>query len=219
MSDTNIPTNIAEALVSPSAYAGDEIFNAYRWLRANNPLGVAQPDFYMVPHVMPFWQNFLKGAIGMWCTHMLVLAISLAMSTYFSSVISFIGTIYLYLCGTSLDYMREIAEGRLDGGGPAEAAVRISRGLPVAARFDEATPTNTVIKSFDQLFSWWIGRIISMFPDVNRHDLHLYVANGFDISWTNVLFIDNLLPLVGYLLPWSILAYYLMKMRETANPT
>ncbi len=182
-------------------------------------LGVAQPDFYMVPHVMPFWQNFLKGAIGMWCTHMLVLAIALAMSTYFSSVISFIGTIFLYLCGMSLDYMREIAEGRLDGGGPTEAAVRITRGLPVAARFDEATPTNTVIKSLDQIFSWWIGRIMNMFPDVNRHDLHLYVANGFDISWVDVLFVDNLLPMAAYLLPWAILAYYLMKMRETANPT
>ncbi|MSU77339.1 MAG: ABC transporter permease [Gemmataceae bacterium] len=182
-------------------------------------LGVAQADFYMVPHVMPFWQNFLKGTIGMWCTHMLVLAIALAMSTYFSSVISFIATIFLYLCGMSLDYMREIAEGRLDGGGPAESAIRITKGLPVAARFDEATPMNTVIKTLDQLFSWWIGRIISMFPDVGRHDLHLYVANGFDIGWIDVLLVDNLLPLGGYLLPWAVLAYYLMKMRETANPT
>ena len=46
-----------------------------------------------------------------------------------------------------------------------------------------------------------------------------YVANGFDVPFTGVLVIDNLLPLLGYLLPWAIVAYYLMKYREIANPT
>ncbi|MBS0386035.1 MAG: cytochrome P450 [Proteobacteria bacterium] len=50
MSDTSIPNHIAETLVSPAAYAGDEIYDAYRWLRANNPLGVAEPEGYE-----PFW--------------------------------------------------------------------------------------------------------------------------------------------------------------------
>ncbi len=50
MSDTHIPGNIAETLVSPSAYASNEIFDAYTWLRANNPLGVAHPEKHD-----PFW--------------------------------------------------------------------------------------------------------------------------------------------------------------------
>jgi hypothetical protein len=46
-----------------------------------------------------------------------------------------------------------------------------------------------------------------------------YVAEGFNIPWGDVLFLDTFLPLVGYLLPWAILAFYLMKFREVANPT
>ena len=50
MSDNTIPADIAATLVNSSAYASNEIFDAYRWLRANNPLGVAHPEKHD-----PFW--------------------------------------------------------------------------------------------------------------------------------------------------------------------
>ena len=37
-----IPGAIAQSLVTPAAYATDEIHEAYRWLRENEPLGVAE---------------------------------------------------------------------------------------------------------------------------------------------------------------------------------
>ena len=45
-----------------------------------------------------------------------------------------------------------------------------------------------------------------LLPDVERYDLHNYVANGFDISWTQVILADNFLPLIAYLVPWALLA-------------
>src|SRR5262245_1975994 len=50
MSDLRLPDHIAATLVSSSAYASNEIFDAYAWLRANNPLGVAHPEKHD-----PFW--------------------------------------------------------------------------------------------------------------------------------------------------------------------
>lgn len=49
-SQTAIPDALAQTLVDPSAYADGRIFDTYAWLRANNPLGVAQPEGYD-----PFW--------------------------------------------------------------------------------------------------------------------------------------------------------------------
>jgi cytochrome P450 len=46
MTETIIPNAIAETLVEPSAYASNRIFEAYAWLRANNPLGVAEIEGY-----------------------------------------------------------------------------------------------------------------------------------------------------------------------------
>jgi len=50
MSDLKLPNDIAQTLVSPAAYATDALFDTYRWMRANNPLGVAEPEGFD-----PFW--------------------------------------------------------------------------------------------------------------------------------------------------------------------
>ncbi len=45
-----IPQEVAETIVDPKAYADGRIYESYAWLRANFPLGVAQPAGYD-----PFW--------------------------------------------------------------------------------------------------------------------------------------------------------------------
>jgi cytochrome P450 len=49
-SNLDIPADIAATLVNPAAYADHRIHDSYRWLRANNPLGVARPEKFD-----PFW--------------------------------------------------------------------------------------------------------------------------------------------------------------------
>ena len=48
--DLDIPENLARALVTPRSYATGETTEAHRWLRANNPLGVARLEGFD-----PFW--------------------------------------------------------------------------------------------------------------------------------------------------------------------
>src|SRR3981189_1729897 len=48
--NVEIPADIAAMLVDPAAYADHRIHDSYRWLRANNPLGVARPENFD-----PFW--------------------------------------------------------------------------------------------------------------------------------------------------------------------
>ncbi len=48
--DHRIPKDVAEVLGAPAAYADGRIHEAYRWLRANEPLGVAE-----IEGVDPFW--------------------------------------------------------------------------------------------------------------------------------------------------------------------
>lgn len=49
-SNVTIPVEHAKRLVDPAVYATEQLFDTYTWLRANNPLGVAQIDGYD-----PFW--------------------------------------------------------------------------------------------------------------------------------------------------------------------
>jgi cytochrome P450 len=48
--DSLIPVEFSAKLTDPSVYASDELFEIYAWLRANNPLGIAQVESYD-----PFW--------------------------------------------------------------------------------------------------------------------------------------------------------------------
>ena len=70
----------------------------------------------------------------------------------------------------------------------------------------------------DALYQWWLRLIINLIPDVSQYYPKDYVANGFDITWGTLLFLNYILPVAGYLLPWILLGYYLMKSREIANP-
>jgi cytochrome P450 len=48
--DHRIPKDVAEVLGTPTAYADGRIYQAYKWLRTNEPLGVAK-----IEGVDPFW--------------------------------------------------------------------------------------------------------------------------------------------------------------------
>ena len=48
--EIDLPADIAATLVDPAAYADHRLHDAYRWLRANNPLGIARVEGFD-----PFW--------------------------------------------------------------------------------------------------------------------------------------------------------------------
>jgi hypothetical protein len=183
---------------------------------AAQKLGVAKRDLYVLAAEGPFWANFFKGIFGMWCTVMLILGIAVAASTYLSGIISFLVTMFLLGMGFFKDYIQEIASGAI--GGPMDSLVRLVTRRQTSNPLD-ASPTTSLINTVDDIYRVFMKGFLNIIPDVDRFDLHLYVANGFDISWMPVLLLDNLLPLLAYLVPCGVLAYYLMEFREVANPT
>ncbi len=180
-------------------------------------LGVAQRDLFILAAERGFYANFLKGLVGLWFGTLLVLGIAICCSTYLSGVISLLCTMFLLMAGYFTPSIEQIANNQSVGGGPAEAFSRIVNRNNMVAPLDD-TATTTVIKGVDEISRWLLRRVLTLIPDASRYDLHPYVANGFDVSPTTVLFADNFLPLIGYLIPWFVLAFYLINYREIANP-
>lgn len=186
-------------------------------ITATDMLGVARNDAYILAAERPFWLNFFKGIFGMWCVMMLVLGIAVTCSTYLSGVISWLCAIFLCLAGAFAADIQALAENKVGGGGPAEAAYRVLRGTPESVALDNS-PSSTLLLASDEVYRWWLRRVITLIPDVNRYDLTHYVANGFDIPLGEVLS-NMLFPLLGYLIPCAVFAFYMMRFREIANPT
>jgi ABC-type transport system involved in multi-copper enzyme maturation permease subunit len=163
-----------------------------------------------------FALNFYKGTFGLWLRLCLVIGLSVALSTYLSGVITLLVTGVLYLGGMTIEFLQSLALGKSEGGGPMEALVRLANRQVGLIPLEDTTAARVATTS-DSVFRWFIRRVLDLIPDVNRYDLSSYVAEGFNITLTQLLLDFGIMAL--YVLPWVVLAYYLMKWREIAAPT
>jgi hypothetical protein len=198
------PLRVVVRCDSPTQYLGMAKYDLY--LRADGEEGAGQD-------LSGFSLNFFKGAIGLWYRLCLVIGLAVTCSTYLSGVISFLTTMFLYLTGLVVDFIRTVAEGKSLGGGPLEALLHITTRSHPAFPMDPSPAVNAAVV-LDKGFEWLLRRFLNMIPDVERFDLTDHVAEGFDISAPQLLMTGLLLA--GYLLPWAVLAYYLMRSREIA---
>jgi ABC-type transport system involved in multi-copper enzyme maturation permease subunit len=186
-------------------------------------VGMAKYDFYWRiddpqggGDKAAFAFNFYKGIFGMWLILCLVVGLAVALSTYLSGVITLLLVAMLYLGGVTRPFIASLAEGTSAGGGPMEALVRLANRQVALIPLEDSTAAKVATTS-DFGFRGFMYVILHLIPDVDRYDLRNYVSEGFNIPITQLLLDGGVMVL--YLLPWIILAYYLIKWREIAAPT
>lgn len=184
-------------------------------------LGVAKYDLYLLesPGENNFWQNFFKGAVGTWFNLCLIIVLGVTFSTYLSGIISWAVTMVLYVGGVFVAFARDVASGSTTGGGPMESIVRITQGTNIVSPLDETAASVKLALGADKVMTFILRRVLNIVPDLSRFDMTDYVAQGFDIS---IFFRDDSLALrtlllAAYLLPWAVLAFYMMRSREIAS--
>jgi hypothetical protein len=173
-------------------------------------VGMAKHDMYIRlddtdrSETLLFAINFFKAAFGLWLRIALILGLAVVLSTYLSGVISLLVTLVLYLFGVNKEFIQEVALGKNVGGGPLEAMVRLTRRELTGPSLKESAATGDQIVAANLVI-----------PDVDRFDLTNYVAEGFNITTEQM--ITSGAYLFIYLLPWAVLAYFLIKWREVAS--
>jgi hypothetical protein len=176
-------------------------------------LGVAKRDLYLLAGDEPFALNFVKGAFGLWLRLVLVIAVAVACSTYLSGVIAWLVVWFLYVGGLCQEFIALLAAGTSVGGGPAESLVRLAQNQNITTPLQESA-SKSFAMTFDAGFQFVLRVVMYILPDVDQLSWSHYVASGFAVPWADLVI--NTLVLAGYLLPWAVLAYYLMKSREVA---
>jgi ABC-type transport system involved in multi-copper enzyme maturation permease subunit len=176
-------------------------------------LGMAEPDLYLLEYEQPFALNYAKGMVGVWCWACIVIGLAVACSTYLSSVLSLLAASVIFLFGFFPEHLNEVATNRNVGGGPFESMSRTLRAEMPTAPLAESAGTKA-LTLFDHGAAWLFRRVINVIPDAEMFNWTPFVSEGFNISAEYLVL--NVLVTVGYLLPWAVLAYYLMKSREVA---
>jgi hypothetical protein len=176
-------------------------------------LGMAQPDLYFLEYEQPFALNYLKGMVGLWCWLCIVVGIAVTCSTYLSGVLSLLAASIIFVIGFFPDLLRDVSANRSVGGGPFESMSRLVKAeQPTAPSADTAGAK--ALMAADRGWAWVVRRIQNVIPNLESSDWGDFVAEGYNIK-TEYLLV-NLLVTFGYLLPWAVLARYIMRMREVA---
>lgn len=176
-------------------------------------VGMAEPDLYFLAGNQSFTQNYIKAMFGLWCRVCLLIGLAVACSTYLSGVIALLASSFLFICGYFTEFIRDLALSRNIGGGPFDSITRLMKAELPTGPTSEGT-TAKIAESGDSGFAWLMNRFLNLIPDVESFSWTQFVQEGFNINVEYLVM--NLIVLVGYLLPWGVLAYYLMKSREIA---
>src|SRR5262249_49897194 len=182
-------------------------------VRCDSPtqfLGVAKHDLYFLAAEGNFYENFFRGAVGIWLRMVLVIGIAVTCSTYLNGVVSFLVTLVLVVLGffkSTVILMAITLAADIPNPGPADSFRKLISNESLGTAPDAGNPTHQVTQTADDVFRWGLRRVISVIPEVERLSWQNYVANGFNIPTEDLLW--NFLAVAGYLSLWGVLGHYL----------
>lgn len=177
-------------------------------------LGVAEGDLYLLEGQRYFVENYFKASFGLWCRLCILVGIAIVLSTYLAGVITLLGTAVDYACGSFGEHIADTASGNSYAGGPFKAMNSLLKAEQPTAQAEAGSSIVRLTDLGDGLFSWLMRRIVNLIPDIDSYSWTKYLAEGFSVPLECMAM--NLLTTVGYLLPWFVLSFYLIRSREIA---
>ena len=176
--------------------------------------GVAQADVYLRARSAPFAMNFVKSYLGIWVQMLLVTSFGVMFSTFLSGPVAMMATLAALVLGFRAQFVYEVAQGIVQGGGPLESFIRIVKQQNVTMQMEPGLATD-VVKGTDAVFMFFMQSVTSLLPDFGRFSTVDYVAHGFDIPGdvVGVQFISGL----GYMVAVVAIGYLFLRTREVAR--
>ena len=149
--------------------------------------GAAKPDMYLRHRDAPFAWNFFKGYLGIWFQMLLVTIYGVVFSTFLSTPVTVLATLFMTLGGRFHQFMAMMGAGEVEGGGPMEAAIRLFRQENMTIDLNMNSYEVIISKMLDTVFQAFVLFLSYLVPAFSRFDTSEYVAQGFNISFDMVL--------------------------------
>jgi len=176
--------------------------------------GVAQADLYLRSRDGSFTMNFVKCYLGIWVQMLVVTAFGVMFSTFLSGPVAMLATLALVVLGFFRDFVFDVAQGTVVGGGPVESLVRLLKQQNVTTQMEPGL-TRDVVQSMDSVFLTLMTAVTSMVPDFNKFSNVDYLAHGFDIPPDVVLVQFG--TAVGFVAAVFAIGYFFLRTREVAR--
>jgi hypothetical protein len=183
-------------------------------------IGAAGPDLFVRLPDKPFVVSYAKGLLGIGLLTLMIVVIGVCASTFVKGPVATMTTFFIVLVGaTGRAFLDTIVDAKWVGGGAFESIYRIFAHLNPQTELPSTLPFK-VMQLVDGAGVGFLRSVRYLFPDFKFFDLTPYVAYGFDVPWTNPVppnsgaLLPSLIITAGYLLPWIVLGYFSLRLRE-----
>jgi hypothetical protein len=176
--------------------------------------GVAKPDIYLRARDASFTMNFVKSYLSIWVQMLLVTGFGVMFSTFLSGAVAMMATLATLVMGFFKQFVFDVAQGSIQGGGPIESFIRIFKQQNVTTQLEPGLTTD-VVKAGDQVFMWFMTHVTTLLPDFRNFDDVDYVAHGFDIPPDTILI--QLFTALAYVAAVFAIGYFFLRTREVAR--
>jgi ABC-type transport system involved in multi-copper enzyme maturation permease subunit len=178
-------------------------------------LGMAAGDLYLRAKTLPFWWNFVKGYISIWLQMVIVICFGVMFSTFLSAPVAIIATISFIVLGFFGGFVDQILSGKVEGGGPVEALIRIPLQSGSGVQLDLGNPAlENAIRLIDRGILYIVLTFKSAIPNFSQLGTADFVAYGVNLF--GGLLARHLTICAGYFLLTGIVSYFFLKTREMA---
>jgi ABC-type transport system involved in multi-copper enzyme maturation permease subunit len=176
--------------------------------------GVALPDVYLRPADSSFELNFAKAYLSIWLQMVLVTGFGVMFSTFLSGPVAMMATISAAALGFFGEFVRGIARGAVEGGGPIESTIRIITQQNVMTELEVNSLLSRIVHFADLGLMNVLQAATFVLPDYTQFDTARFVADGYNIFPDLVA--QQVAMTAIYFLAVTIVGYFCLKSREIA---
>ena len=189
------------------------------WIRCEDRaqyFGVAQNDAYLRASDRPFWVNFFKGYISIWCQMFVMIGFGVMFSTVLSGPVAMMAAGAAMVMGFFRQFITGLATGEVEGGGPIEAMIRVftQKNLTLDLDLGGGGAPEAVVRGSDSVLTFIMRAVTTVLPNFSQFTTADFVAYGFNIPGGYI--VQHLLMTICYFVLVSVTGYFLFKSREIA---
>lgn len=184
-----------------------------RCLSGQQFLGAARPDLFIRLPDKTFAESYTKGIVGIGLMMVMIISMGVTASTFAKGPVAMLLTAFVLFIGrTGRSFLEDITKDDYIGAGMLDALYRIPTHVNPMVKLEDSLPLK-VIHAIDRVIINALWAIKNLFPDFKYFEMTEYVANGYDVPWAAAM-LPSLALTAGYVLPWILVAYYCLKLRE-----
>lgn len=187
------------------------------WLRCNEAgqyFGVARGDIYFKAAENAFYSNMIKSYVSIWLQLLIVVSIGVALSTLLNGPVTLLGTIGVLSLGFFGEFIRKVAVGDLEGGGPIESFIRVVNQSKLTL------PIGTgiwviAVQFVDNVLMNGMTLMTKVVPDFGSMNTSDFLAKGYDIDPNRIAI--QIAVAFSFCFAIAIVGYFCLKTREIAK--